>query len=215
MATEQQISKLAGVLVEHQSGFTALSSQDAQWVITNPKEAISLFVAAVKNRATEAAEKAKEKLLEFVASFKVAGAEKFLAEQHFKKDTSETAIVKISWLGDDFKTNFLGLVEENVPEIELKTQKLIRDSRDPGIIVELGENYMVSLAHVWNAMLLQAKGGEGNLLTNGWANMFYVADVHGVVWAVNVGWDDGGWYVDADSVEDYDGWSAGPQVLSR
>jgi hypothetical protein len=175
------------------------------------RDFLSGALVVVKNTT----EKAKEKLLEFVASFKVAGAEKFVAKQHFKKDTSDTAIVKISWLGDDFKTNFLGLTEENVPEADLKVQKLLKGSRDPGIIVELGDNYTVSLAHVWNAMALQPKGEDGNLLTNGWANIFYVADVNGVVWAVCVGWYGAGWYVHAYSVEHPDGWDADFQVLSR
>lgn len=175
------------------------------------RDFLSGALVVVKNTT----EKAKEKLLKFITSFKVAGAEKFVAEQHFKKDTSDTAIVKISWFGDDFKTNFLGLTGENVPEVELKVQKLLRGSRDPGIIVELGENYTVSLAHVWNAMALQAKGEEGNLLTNGYANIFYVTDVNGVVWAVCVFWDGDGWYVVAYSVEDRREWLAGDQVLSR
>ena len=50
MATEKQIPKLLGVLVEHMSGFLNLSNDDCQWAITNPKEAIALFVAAIQRR---------------------------------------------------------------------------------------------------------------------------------------------------------------------
>lgn len=49
-----QVSKLAGTLTEHQRGFEILSTEDRQWVISNPKEAIGLFVGAVKNRDAQA-----------------------------------------------------------------------------------------------------------------------------------------------------------------
>ena len=45
-ATEQQIPKLTGQLVEHQKAFASLSSEDAQWVIANTVAAIGLFVTA-------------------------------------------------------------------------------------------------------------------------------------------------------------------------
>ncbi len=215
MATEQQIPKLAGKLVEHQGYFTALSNANAQWVIQNPKEAIEIFVSAIQNRTKETVRKVKKKLLQFITSFKVAGAEKFVAEENFKEDTSDTAVVKISGFNKEFKTNFLSLIEEDIPEAELKVQKLLKDSRDPGIIVELGESHTVSLAHVWNAMAFQSKGEEGNLLTNGYMNIFYVADVNGVVWAVVVDWYDDGWYVRAYSFGAEVEWDADYLVLSR
>ncbi len=215
MATEQQIPKLAGALVEHQGCFAALSNADAQWVIQHPKEAIQVFVGAIQNRTKETVRKAQEKLLDFITSFKVGGAKKFVAKDNFKEEISDKAIVKIALIWKDFKDNFLDLVEENVPEAELKVHKLLKDSRNPGIIVELRESYTVSLAHVWNAMALQSKGEEGNLLTNGNENIFYVADVNGVVWAVGVAWYGNGWGMSADSVECQNKWNDNNLVLSR
>lgn len=49
MATVQQIPKLAGVLVEHQSAFDVLSKEDTQWAILNTKEAIALACEVWKN----------------------------------------------------------------------------------------------------------------------------------------------------------------------
>jgi len=49
MATEQ-LPKLAGVLVEHQSGFSALSTEDTQWVIAETEKAIAMFCEAVRKR---------------------------------------------------------------------------------------------------------------------------------------------------------------------
>ncbi len=53
MATEKQIQKMLGILVEHLELFLVLLGEHAQWVIENPKEAIKLFVNAVKNRESD------------------------------------------------------------------------------------------------------------------------------------------------------------------
>ncbi|MEX2436712.1 MAG: hypothetical protein WD471_00935 [Candidatus Paceibacterota bacterium] len=55
MTNEKQLSKLLGILVEHMFFFKDISTEDAQWVIQNPKEAISLFIKAVKERSKEIA----------------------------------------------------------------------------------------------------------------------------------------------------------------
>src|SRR6266481_8794266 len=113
--TEQQNSKLAGVLVEHQRHFSALSSKDAQWAIQDTAAAIGLFVEAVKNRANGAV----NKLLEFVTTTSVAAIESFKASGHFKVDTKKAAI-RIWYLGDNFKANFLGLSEGACEATEIK-----------------------------------------------------------------------------------------------
>ncbi|MDP1884254.1 MAG: hypothetical protein Q8L10_02700 [Candidatus Moranbacteria bacterium] len=46
----KQISTLFGRLVEHQSELDSLNTEDAQWVIQHPKEAIALFSNAVEMR---------------------------------------------------------------------------------------------------------------------------------------------------------------------
>ena len=48
--SEQQISKLAGSLVEHQRYFSEMPTEDRQWTIQHTKDAIALFVEVVKNR---------------------------------------------------------------------------------------------------------------------------------------------------------------------
>lgn len=51
MATEKQSHKFAGLVVEHQALFEGWPSEDLQWAIQNPKEAIELFGQAVKDRS--------------------------------------------------------------------------------------------------------------------------------------------------------------------
>jgi hypothetical protein len=50
MATKQQIPTLAGVIVSNQGAFEALPTDDTQWAIENPEEAIALWIIATKNR---------------------------------------------------------------------------------------------------------------------------------------------------------------------
>lgn len=55
------------------------------------------------------------------------------------------------------------------------------------------------------------------LLTNGYANIFYIRDSKGTLWAVYCFWDSDRryWYVYAFSVEDPNEWRAGNRVFSR
>ena len=55
-----------------------------------------------------------------------------------------------------------------------------------------------------------------NLVRNGSANIFYVENKDGVLCALRVYWrDEGGWGVDANSVEAPGEWGAGRRVFSR
>ena len=53
------------------------------------------------------------------------------------------------------------------------------------------------------------------LLTNGYANLFYIRDTDGILWAVRVDWGGDGWYVNARSVERRGRWFAGIQAFGR
>jgi hypothetical protein len=46
--TPEQIPVLAGALTANQSAFGGLTTEEGQWVIKNPKDAIALFVGEVK-----------------------------------------------------------------------------------------------------------------------------------------------------------------------
>jgi len=64
--------------------------------------------------------KEPKKLLQLMLTVSVAGAEKFVAKEHFKVDTSLKAKVKIAFLWDDFSKHFLPKTEEGVLKGELK-----------------------------------------------------------------------------------------------
>jgi hypothetical protein len=157
------------------------------------------------------------KLLEFIGTVSVSAAEKFATADHFKIDTSASAEVKIGYLGDNFHSWFLGKTEEPSDETELRYQRLCKGSLDQPILDELGNVAETTTSMIWELLKLQPNGESGSLLTNGYANIFYVRDANGVLRAVGVRWSAnyGGWDVYAGSVEGPDEWGSGHRVFSR
>lgn len=183
------------------------------------------ILAKVRQVICGRAEIVVRSILKFVSTVVVlARNTPFLAREKFVLDKSDTAPIKISWIGDNFRTWFLGKTEElprlsdgQVPEQTLRYQKLRQDSPDASIIAELGgeEKAETTLSELYALMERQKNREDGPLLTDGKWNVFYIKDVNGVLRAVLVYWCDGGWYVRADSIGSPYGWSAGFQVFSR
>lgn len=87
----------------------------------------------------------REPLFTFAGRFRAPGAKEFNVAKKFVIDTSESACVRISYLGNNFKTNFLPKVERNIDSSDLVLSKLVRDQHDlpmseqePGTIAGLG-----------------------------------------------------------------------------
>ncbi|OGH89435.1 MAG: hypothetical protein A2469_04530 [Candidatus Magasanikbacteria bacterium RIFOXYC2_FULL_40_16] len=149
-------------------------------------------------------------LLTLAGTVKVQPVNKLGVNEFFNENNSS---VRISYVGDNFKEWFYGKEEEqpNANETVLRYHTLNRRSVDGPIIKELGgeDKVKVTLSHVAALMLEQSNGERGALLTNSYADIFYVHDV-----AVNVYWLGFGWYVVAYSVGDPGGWNAGGRVFS-
>ena len=147
-------------------------------------------------------------------------AGKFVAKEKFAIDTSRKASVKISYLGDNFRSWFLtglGKIEDVQATPELTSFVLETSMLDKDIIAKIGDETKAetSLTEVYDLMTKQPNGEDGTLLNNGWANIFYIKDQNGVLRAVRVRWRGDGWYVDALSVESPGAWDDGLQVFSR
>ena len=157
-------------------------------------------------------------LLEPLGTVTIAAtAEHFVASEKFVVYTSRKAKVKIAWLGSNFQEWFLGKTETPAPEVTLKYGKLTCYALDEEIRKEIGaERDETTLAEIYSLMERQANGKQGVLLTNGWANIFYVRDANGVLRAVDVRWRvyDGGWSVVARSVSYPFWWRDGYRVFS-
>jgi len=141
----------------------------------------------------------------------------FVARNHFVVNTKNNAPVKISYLGDNFKDWFFGKQEQPFGGSTLNYGKLSCWSVDGPIIAELGgeEKAETTLTELFALMEAQKNGEDGPLLTNGYANIFYVRDVNGVLRAVGAGWSGGGWDVGATPVTSPREWRGGDQVFSR
>jgi len=156
-------------------------------------------------------------LLEPITIVSLPGAEAFSVKEKFAIGMQDG--VEIGWHGGDFKEYFLGKNEIDVPAQQPRVHKLRRMSKDAPIIAELGgeELVAINLATMFELMKKQGTGQTGDLLVNGYANIFYIKDDTGTFWAVDCVWssDDGFWLVGAYPITRRSGWDADSQVFSR
>lgn len=160
----------------------------------------------------------RTKILDFIDTVVTsATTEKFVAKEKFVVNTKDGAPVKISYLSGNFRKWFYDKTEYIIEEQELRYAKLSKSSVDGPIIEELGGEAKAetTLSEMFDLMLKQNNGEDGVLLNNGYANIFYIKDISGVLRAVDVSWHGGGWNVGASSVESPPGWFDGRQVFSR
>ncbi len=173
-------------------------------------------------RSTTAPPVAAANLLEPIGRVQLPAVEAFSAKACFVTRNTPDG-VRLGCVGDNFTRVFLlngsGHHEIDVPASERRIHRLRKSSRDEPIINELGGEQMVAtyLAHMWEMMKRQGQGQEGDLLTNGYADTFYIRDSDGTLWAVGCHWyvEHWGWDVEAYSVTDPDEWLDGYQVVSR
>ncbi|HCP08387.1 MAG TPA: hypothetical protein DIT25_01140 [Candidatus Moranbacteria bacterium] len=120
------------------------------------------------------------------------------------------------YTGDNFEKWFFGKKIKPISEF-VQYYKLRKGSVDDSILAELGGEAKAetSLGELFALMEMQVNGENGALLTNGYANIFYIKDVDGVLRAVNCLWNGDGWNLSAYEVDYPDEWSAGSQVFSR
>lgn len=160
----------------------------------------------------------KESILNWIGTTKTsATTERFVAKNKFVKDSKE---IKFYGIGNNFDYWFLSgnsKVEEPLGEQELRYADWIKESLDRPIIKELGGEAIAetTLTELFSLLKKQPKGEDGDLLTNGYSNIFYIKDTEGVLRSVAVLWIDGGWNVHAVLVERLYKWFVGDRVFSR
>ncbi len=194
------------------------------FIVRNPKEAGRQFTSFLKNGGKVIGEQVTNEpsLLELVSTVVVpATTSKFVAKEKFIRDTGRKAKVKISHLGGNFTEWYLagdGKTEDPISEQTLRYHKLRQSSMDGPIIAELGGEARAetTLTEVFSLMEKQSNGENGALLTDGYANIFYVRDSAGLLRTVGVywSWSADGWLVYALSVGNPSRWNAGNQVFS-
>ncbi len=135
----------------------------------------------------------------------------FLASAHPKISTSEKfwEDAGVKWMGESFKTQFIGL-EVSATEAEvLSISKLEKNSLDTPILSELGEKAETSVLHFAEFLNQNRRSSEFFI--------GYLRGLDGNLFAVYASWlvSVGGWVVNAPSVARPHEWSAGYMVLSR
>jgi hypothetical protein len=140
----------------------------------------------------------------------------FKVADKFKKDISESAEVKISYVDGDFLKWFGEMIVASQSEVKLSCHQLEKNSYDRDIILALGgkKKAVGKIADVWQLMKKQNKGQVGDLLNDGKANIFYCVDITGALRVVCVFWDDSGWGVSAYGF-DFRNWRYSRRVFSR
>ncbi|MEI7750292.1 MAG: hypothetical protein WCJ25_04820 [Candidatus Moraniibacteriota bacterium] len=93
--------------------------------------------------------------------------------------------------------------------------ELKQNASDTDIRANLPVSHLSKLGDIARFIKAQRGGKKGVLLNNGLANIFYVEDENGQVFAVLVGWGSGGrtWYVYDWRLDEDGDWLAGRQVL--
>lgn len=150
--------------------------------------------------------------------------------------SSKEAPTMFSYVGDSFKKEFIPPgrpsaskagpergpsrqfgKQRDATEVVLLYRTLNKSLVGNTIIAALGGETKAetTLAEVYALLSARAKGKKGLLLTNGYANIFYVRSVSGVLCLVRVYWKDGGWNMSAFLVEHLNVWLAGCQVFCR
>lgn len=187
-----------------------LSSERMQKWIDDPNSLKALLLQLAERQGNE--------LLDYLGTTTtLATTQKFVAKYKFRKDSKE---VKFYGIWDNFTNRFLagnGKIEEPLGEQVLRYGNLTKNSVDGPIIEELGGEAKAetTLTELYDLLKKQANGEDGDLLTNGYANIFYIRDIEGVLRAVRVYWFDCGWDVYASSVGRPYVWHAGSRVFSR
>lgn len=155
-----------------------------------------------KNRVVEV-----KKLLKFLRTVSFDAIPEFVVAEKYREGETVDGI-RVAWLGQNFKANFLKKIERAVPALEMREHELVERSRDPAIIVELGGEEQVEtfLAHFWEFL----KTADKKL----W-HVRYIRDVNGVLWAVCGDWSGDGLYVGASPLDYPNGWRVGRRFLSR
>ncbi len=137
----------------------------------------------------------------------------FKAGEKFIKANGEVSFYDF---GSNFQSWFWPKEEKALGPTSLRSHKLLRNAKDSEIIRELGgeEKVETTLVELYGMLKRQARGQKGVLFTNGWANIFYIRDVSGILREVCVFWCGVVWCVVANALV-VNAWFKGSRVFSR
>ncbi len=156
------------------------------------------------------------KSLNLIARNIVVNARAFTKASFFEKGPAKL------WFGESFRNWILPAIPDEIPEFQgnLAKHELMKSMNDSEILAELGSPQPFTIpefvAIVKSLVEKQPQGEAGTLLSNGYANIFYVQLEDGRVVAAGVYWVSGcrEWDLGAYGLGG-GGWSGGDCVFSR
>ncbi len=175
------------------------------------------FVGALKKTLAKVRRLAKI-VLDKVTSVIIPKLPALDVAKAFPKEWQESGLKCYWW--SNFEEHF-GHHRERATkkDIKLVVHRLLKGLSNEAIVKALGgeavaESFLGQMAYL---IAFQPHGEEdGVLLVNGWANIFFIKDDNGELWAVYCAWisDDREWHLNAIPISDPVGWRAGRQVFS-
>jgi len=206
MSSEFTLSQGAGQKLEFAINRTSGTSEHVEWLSTsdNFKKVIDLASGTHKVVPADAIV-TMPSLLRLIGTVQTIAMDEFIVAEKFVVGCRGE--VPIRYFGRNFKANFLGKVERDVPAATLRQHELARNSRDESIRNELGPDKEEVLLGQFHQFLMSADRTKWYVA--------YIKDSKGTLWAVDAHWNGGGWNVGADSVGGPRDWRAGGVLVSR
>ena len=136
----------------------------------------------------------------------------------------ELTASKDIWLSPEFIERILSVAENFQPTDDIQSPSgfdIVELASDREIRSELPNDHVFEASEFcWRLKMMtraQPEGKKGDLLNNGYANIFYVRGKGGEVFAVHVSWDGSGWQWDVRCcrLDGHGGWLQGGRAFSR
>lgn len=141
-----------------------------------------------KNNANENCTVSRKPLLKFVKEIELPPIGPFMPEEHFKITPGwkrETANLVIHDISDNLVKFICDILEPGEAEAIIRVHELSEPTVDGPILAGLDKNFQVGFNRMFQILVRQGRGQDGDLLVNNGANIFYIK---GTDWSVVCGW---------------------------
>ncbi|MCX6808660.1 MAG: hypothetical protein NTW50_03255 [Candidatus Berkelbacteria bacterium] len=191
MSQQDMLRKILEKLLAVPAGMLGMVYDLLKKMVDEPEEwaeAIKRFLR--KENPWPEVVKTVSKLLVFVKEVELSAIGAFTPADKFKvtpEKVKKTADVIVGYVDPDLQAIFDGRGIEPARDAEmLRISRMAKASKFAPIIRELGDKAATTFGRVWQMIEKQGHGEEGDLLVNGYANLFFI---EGTDWVLRCGWD--------------------------
>jgi len=215
MATEKQTQKLIGIFLEHMHFFKELATEDAQWSIQNPKEAIEVIITAIADRT-------KEVTKGIFTSFSTFNLE--AVSEHNTKDCFQNGERIKYWRKAHQGGAYIAeSLTERADFREMAASVLGIDLEAEEVSNKVLQKHLITAGHCVEMKQIEREierveaGEKTSLAKDGNITFFFIENYDGSVSVVSVRWHSyyGRWNVSVYRFDDDVRWGPGARVVSR